>query len=62
MDTKRVRLRITATSSKGEGEQCTDAWGTSPVLALVNTWTMHKNNNILYVLTEESVAQLPTTS
>ena len=35
---------------------------TSPVLASVDTWTIHKNNNIEYVLTEESVAQLPATS
>jgi hypothetical protein len=35
---------------------------TSPVLALVDTWILHKNNSILYVLTEELVAQLSTTS
>jgi hypothetical protein len=32
------------------------------MLVSVNTWTLHKNNNIEYVLTEESVAQLPTMS
>jgi hypothetical protein len=33
----------------------------SPVLALVDTWVLHKNNSIQYVLTEELVAKLSTT-
>ncbi len=35
---------------------------TSPVSALVDAWILHKNNSIQYVLTEELLAQLSTTS